>query len=278
VRRSDPQEILRRRRGFVLLLVLALIVVCGLYAAGTARTSMAVVLEIAARQDDLQERWARESLKSVVLRNAPRILMPPGRATEVRTSLSHAVTLGGRSYRLIVADEDAKLPLNTALRMLDHETASRLVERTCSGARLRDQGDRLTPLGAWKEALDFRRDTPGPERLAAVTGHVTLWSSGRINVNRARPEVVATLMSEVFGSTTADRLLEIVGRGRVASVQDLGTQLALNLEQRQKLERLVGTSSDAYSLWILPVSGRKAELHIAEWLSQRQAGIVSLVW
>lgn len=266
------------RRGFVLLIVLVLIAVTGLYAVGTARTSMVVVLENAARQDDLQQCWARESLKSVVLRNAPRILMPPGQATEVPTSLSHVVTLGGTAYHVIVADEDAKLPVNTVRRMLDPEAAARVVESACTGAQLREHDDRQASIGSWEEALKFNQGTPGPVVLADATSKVTLWGSGRINVNRARPEVVAAAMTDVFGSQIADGLLGIIGRGRVRSVEDLATQLALNLEQRLKMEQLVGTSSDAYSLWILPAGGSKADLHVVERLSQQQGGTASFLW
>ncbi|WP_197453665.1 type II secretion system protein GspK [Caulifigura coniformis] len=240
--------------------------------------SMAIVLESAARQGDLQDHWARESLKTIVLRNAPRILMPPGRATAVRTSLSHVVTLRGLSYRLILADEDAKLPVNTVRRMLDPETAARIVESACSGTRLRKGEDRQAPFGAWEEALKFNEGMPGPEILAAATGNVTLWGSGRINVNRARSEVVAALMTEAFSSQTADRLLEIIGRGRVSSLQDLASKLALNMEQRQKLERLAGATSDAYSLWILPTRGRNVELQVVERMSQQHGGTVSFHW
>jgi hypothetical protein len=277
MRNAGQRRLVSGRRGFVLLIVLALITACGLYAAGSARTSLAASLEAAARQRALQQHWARESLKSVVLLNAPRVLMPPGRARDVRTSLEHSVMIGGARYRLLLADEDVKVPLNTLDRLVDPETVAKIVSKL-QGTRLQDRGRREGATGSWEHLLALTDVEREPSTIASRTRQITLWGSGRVNVNRCRPEVVMDLVGEVLGPQVAGQVGEILERGRIASVFDLAERLALNLEQRQKLGELVGTSSDSYSLWILPAGQTGGELYVAERLSQQQGEVVSFSW
>ena len=108
------------RRGAVLLVVLAVLVVAGVALTTLARRSLRATQDAAAALDDLQHRWGERSIVQTLLPEADRLFK---RRDELRklgampgqspSRFAVSVTLGRHRFDVVVADEDAKANLNT---------------------------------------------------------------------------------------------------------------------------------------------------------------------
>lgn len=117
---SNPRS---SRRGYVLLVVLAVGILLTTVLAALAKTSLRRALAAVDTQRRLQQRWGSETLQQAILRRAPKVFeerdeelakidpnfVPP-------TALRDVLTLGGVTYDLVLGDEDAKLNLNAIYR------------------------------------------------------------------------------------------------------------------------------------------------------------------
>ena len=111
----------RRRRGFVLVMTLVLIAVAGMLLVGVARDSMMLALEALSAQRDLQQRWGAISCQETILRRAGQLFEAEARQLEKDgefrmpqpASIAGSIMLGGIRFDIRLADEDAKLNLNT---------------------------------------------------------------------------------------------------------------------------------------------------------------------
>ena len=282
-----PSAVPSRRGGFVLLLVLVLIALAGLMAAGMARTSLRLALESLDAVEELQRRWGARSCELCLFPQAEYILAK--REAELRRlnrpervhQFVVTIELNDVTFDVTVADEDAKLSLNAlAATCSDPEVTSivrSLVGKTARfppAIRLRPDRDRLVegPLRtagpernaveapsapvdlfhSWGQvfALHEPMEAPRPRAVATATSNLTCWGAGRLNVRRASDEALERLCSEIAGPDAGRRVLKLRREQPLLKPTELLSQLQMNVEQRRRLESLFTDQSSCYSLWI----------------------------
>ncbi|MCA9140009.1 MAG: hypothetical protein KDB00_24720, partial [Planctomycetales bacterium] len=112
-----------RRGGYVLLMVLAVLVLMVTVLATLSKLSLRRALAAADAQVRLQQRLGAESIEKALLPQAGKIFETLEEQTEqIREStgnvvptpkqIRHAFTMGGVTFDIVLADEDAKLNLN----------------------------------------------------------------------------------------------------------------------------------------------------------------------
>jgi hypothetical protein len=276
-----------------LLIVLATLVVAGVTLSMLATASLQRVLDAQTAQDDLQHRWGTIGLERTLLPRATEVLeqidelrrsddLPQESAGYVRDQIE----LGGVRFDLILADEEAKANLNSiyhegqkprverTIRRLTEpagQIAMRVMARTPSGATRRrqlrpadDESDAdaasLPPAFLnWGDVFDLQRlrQTAGDDRiLATLTDQITLWGSGRINVERASDEAVMAVCGTVLSDGLARRLLDRYRDQPETELELLIEKEIGSTDDAARLRRLVREDSSTFSLWMEVTSRR----------------------
>ena len=281
------------RSGFTLFLVLAVLVVAGAALTTLATASLQRVRDALYAQDDLQRRWGTIGLERTLLRNASRTferLDERRRTGELEQTSAGVVRdqieLGGMRFDVILADEEAKANLNSVyhaarqrhvrqtVRRLTNsfgQMSTRIAARTASAATLRlapstedEESESTEPVLPpaflnWGDVFDLGRlrQIAGDDRvLAELTGRITLWGSGRINVDRASDEAVTSVCSAVVSDGLARRLLDRYRDQPEADFRLLVEKEIGATDDAARLLRLVREGSSTFSLWTEVSSGR----------------------
>jgi hypothetical protein len=214
-----------RRRGYVLVMVLALLVLAASLFVAVGRATLRTSLAARSAEEDLQRRWGVGSCRKAVLPNVEAILAAlEQERREPAARYAATLRLGTQRFELILADEQAKANVNAMLEAAGAErTEARLREglsgsglpnrvklRPTYGAAVRPvepatstaAASRPTVSGSSLSAAAFGqvfdnvapaqliRPTPGT-RLAA-SDLLTCWGDGAVNVRRA-PEAALVL-------------------------------------------------------------------------------------
>ena len=302
------------RRGFVLLLVLALLTVACLISVGVARRSMVVALESAQAVEELQDRWARVSLQRSVLLRADEVLVRAASRAVNETQPRHVadltLSLNGHEYSLRVADEEAKANLNTVYYTQGQTSVSRFLRGMQAGRdgagmsrtgrdgiatygaslpiklrpyAVKDAAERLPVFDSWGQVFDLAAlpdGTTAPAKLMAGTMNVSCWGSGRLNVARAPTGV----MQQAVRDMDQDGLLERILESRESRGSEYITEqvrAAGRQRQTEALAELLTTRSGCFSLWIRMTdeARQRYELHVAEpGENARRTSISSFLW
>ncbi len=258
----------KRRSGYVLLIVLAaLTLATTLLVQFATRTHLASVDALYASRD-LQHRWGQQTLVDALLPRVEEVLIVAYElagdqgestdnlpATSLLASVPMRIELGGIAFRVILADEGAKLNLNVLPADQGDFRKSLAGLVTMSGiSYLREQGLFDRPCRSWGEVFDIQkmRLSEGDDRaLAGFTRQVTLWGSGRLNIQRASREAVVNCAATVVTQSTAERLWErYEDSRRQKPAKLLISEIATSDVEKLALERLLGDGSACYSVWI----------------------------
>jgi hypothetical protein len=268
----------RARRGYVLLVTLALLVLSStlLVAAGQAATRHA--LEARLEQSQLQRRWGIVSCRSAILSSCEQILVSreqqEGRAVaEFRTT----VQLGDNRFTLIVADEQAKANVNMMIDQFGVQNAEDHILAAMSGSGLLNDV-RLRPSV-------FADDSPapaGPPQLIDGPGQIfdsvdpqalinsrygssppmqnlTCWGNGTLNILRAGQESMRLSLTPALTQLEIARL--IAARDRIMALpitSNLGSRAAPAANRDAVGPLLAEAQIDAGKRNRLPLAGRSA--------------------
>lgn len=251
------------RRGYVLIVVLALLVVAALMTAGIARRSLVLAHDAVQAERHLQAKWTGLSFQRTVLARAEMILAGP--AGSDTSGASHAyetsIRLNSVTYRLVLADEDAKLNLNTAFYAKGEAEVARLVRDLRSAAvhlpvRLRPyeaSSEQLPVFDSWGQVFDLSRAAPGAPGvmpLVEAAEEITCWGSGRLNVQRASDAALHAVIRLHARGSIADELLNRRSEQPAAEIDELLDGLDVRLEEREALSQTLQDGSTCHSLWI----------------------------
>jgi hypothetical protein len=243
-------------------------------------------LAILKSEDQLQQQWGIYSLQQTILPSADGLFLGSDAANQrgrgdrqasPRTK-SASLNLGSHRFDLILADEDAKVNLNAAFQVLG-ETAARQAAVKLSppgsqrllqpsppqaGSSLRrganaKQAARSLSEGlqyhyqSWGQLFDLSRiaNDMGDDRyLANLTGPVTIFGNGRLNVLRASDQAIETVCSWVVTDGLAKRVSEKIRSSTLNEIPLMLEQTVANLDDRLALQQLLSVNSTTYSLWI----------------------------
>ena len=148
-------------------------------------------------------------------------------------------------------------PRRPAAGLAMEATPDEEANETGSDADNEDTADAsLTPppaLVSWGDVFDIarlRRSAGDDRQLATVTSRVTLLGTGRLNVRRADEATTLAVVSAAVTEGLAQRVTAGIRSDDSAEVKIALRKLVKNDGDREILERLLGQTSQSYSLWI----------------------------
>ncbi|QEG02836.1 hypothetical protein Mal15_69570 [Stieleria maiorica] len=283
----------RRRSGYVLLAVLAVMVLMVTVLAALSDHSLRRALAAADARLRLQQRLGAQSIERTLLPEAAKVFdrleaqsdaarEMNGVAIPPVKQIRGAVTIGGVTFDVVLADEDAKLNLNQVY----HMTGQRRTEATLAkvlgpiagravrllpatgpmtaaqadsgnGNRDDDSEEPVTEIPrafrSWGEVFDLPRLSSGlgsDAALPAATGELTCWGGDGLNVRRASETSIQAAAGCVLSDAGARRLVSRYRDNPATSLAILLQQEAKTETERLRLRRMLVETSTHFSLWI----------------------------
>src|SRR5437762_9220133 len=135
----------QHRRGYVLVVTLALLVLSATVMVGVARIAIRQTSLARQAQDDLQQRWGEGSIRVAVMPFAEQILLTAETSQKRAIPILNTdITLGGQSFGVIIADEQAKANVNALLDranlgVVETRLRAALVGKAAAQVRLRPE-------------------------------------------------------------------------------------------------------------------------------------------
>ncbi len=278
----------RPRDGYVLLVVIAVSVLV-ITALGTlAKQSLRRGLEAADAERSLQKRWGAFTLERVLLVDAPKVFalleetaakLTPG--VPPPTTIRAALTLNGVTFDLLLADEDAKLNLNTLYHHVGEQRTQQAISEIVgpgAGSTMRlvpavkpmmmsresrrttqeseeDGAELMIPdaFRSWGEIFDLgsmEAQIGSDAALPNLTTDITCWGTGQLNIRRASDQAILAVASSVVQDGGAQRLLT---RYRESPKATLGVLLQTEISSqrnRDQLSTMLSEASTNFSVWI----------------------------
>lgn len=277
----------RQPRGFALILTLMLLVVAGTALGVVTRLNLSRAADALHAQQELQLRWGTISLQNLLLAQPEKILQHAEESSETPLPIVRdALELGGVTFTWTVADEQAKVNLNTLLAEHDLAEATAVAGRMAVAAGQAvsaeprpmrpvtpvelDASSSSTVKGASAGFGSFEqiypRATPdelfglelGPDR--GVTAHLTLWGDGKVNFHRADAETMSEACRPTLSAGTIGELVSLRTRRPGITVAEAVDQIELKDDQRKAAMELLVDRSTCYSV-LLTARGRHRLWH-----------------
>jgi hypothetical protein len=285
----------RRRRGYVLVVTLGLLVLAATLMVSVGRASLRRAAAAREAADDLQRRWGATSCRLAVMPAIESVLVDQERKVGRPVALHRArLRLGGQTFDLVLADEQAKANVNALLDEADRARVETRLREVMTGSgmgqlvRVRPDPS-VVPVGAGvgggastapatRPLLPQRVtglgqvfDNVPPERLIGASELITCWGSGRVNVRRA-PQAAMSLGTPLTGVEIAAllRVRAASPAGGLVKSADIKTRPGLHLTE----------SSACHSLWITTRTNRR-DWHYFTVLDEtepQRPEIASFVW
>ena len=265
----------RRQKGFVLILVLAMLTIAALLSAGVARRALDQSVVAAKKTDDLQRRWGEISLRHAVLNRAEILLRTAELQDGVRRpAIRSTVKLGGRTFQLVLSDEQAKLNVNTAFRY-GREPAVRNVLFD-GGASwplrlrpdLKETANRPHPtvFASWGQVYDFSTFSNSPEKnylqLTQLGERVTCWGNGQLNVNRADDNTIRAVCELVAPPQSATALLEQRQAHPGWNIERTIRETDVPDRDRRAFRQILADRSRCHALWMVTSDENRARARL----------------
>lgn len=285
-----------RRPAYVLVMVLALLVLSTTLLVAVSRGALRAAADARDAADNLQQRWGATSCERALLPDAEKILGALEQERRRPTArCATSIRLGGVTFELILADEQAKANVNAILRDTDVAAAQSRLQTALSGSGLLNRiklrptagavagvvrggtapvvDDRAPAVGGWGQVFDgvsavqLIRATPG-SRTAPVD-LLTCWGNGAINIRRA-PEAAITLAGgRSLAGAEVSRLVEArdalfkrqasdhsFDHDAAEGLRDLVVRTSAEVVRRRGNVGLV-EGSTCHSLWVITRTGRR---------------------
>ncbi len=261
--RSSP-----RNSGFILVMVLVVLAVCGAILARAARRNAEVALRAGRVQRELQLRWGALSCRAAVLPIAEQILQEHAGPEEPEpVQVRHTVALGGAKFHLVVGDEQAKANVNALAREEEGVGLlggiSRIVGLGGEAVRVRllpaeDEIAEDDPTGqyvSFDQVFIIRHPSelmspPGGEG-PAISRRLTCWGNGKLNLKRAELAVLRVMLSGYLSESQLVALDDFRRSAPNLSVPRAFAHLELTKKQIDSLLPLVTDKSGCHSLWVV---------------------------
>ncbi|QOV90975.1 hypothetical protein [Humisphaera borealis] len=261
-----------QRRGYILVVTLGVLVLAATLLVGIGRSSMRHAVDARAARDDLQRRWGEVSCRQAILPIAEQLLdareQRDGKATPVLTT---TLRLGGQTFELTIADEQAKADINAMLAEVEVQTVESRVRRALSGygladkVRLRPEVGTMVPgaaaaattpppIGSYGQVFDGispdRWLRPPAGGGPAVADLMTCWGGGRINIRRASEPALRLAASPPLTTLEISRLIELrdkIFHGDGRSVSLMRSAATPPSAGRSPIRRLIDSAGLAQS-------------------------------
>tara|TARA_R110002072_G_scaffold301976_2_gene483194 strand:+ start:11343 stop:12164 length:822 start_codon:yes stop_codon:yes gene_type:complete len=264
--------------------------------ASMAQQSLTLVMTAADRESHIREKWATTSFESSVLARAEEILnarLPPIAQSDESKSghvFENSFVLNGSRYRLLLADEDAKVNLNRvfhtagqqgvtlSVRELDSGETASVLKVTLRPFEVVEESSDAIAFDSWGQVFGVRHEVSNPAfQLAQATRDITCWGSRSLNLVRASDKSVRAILhtSQISEATIAGVLdrRPLILNGEFDRVFE---ELEATAEERAILESSIQVGSTCQSMWVL--KGSTSQLHVLERNSGTGAFVSTFAW
>ncbi len=272
------------RSGYVLMTVIAVSILVITCLSMLARQSLRMGLNAADKERMLQKRWGSLSLQRTLLANAGRIFEQQDKKNERQDNTTTPViqsklTLGEVTFDLLLADEDAKLPLNTLYHHVGLKKTEDSISRVAGSnvtlatrlipavepmqisreekqiAVTDDEGeeDVRDAFRSWGEVFDLAtlsKTARNQSSLQAATTNLTCWGSGQLNFRRASDEAILALANIVVQDGKARRVLQRYRSNPTASLPTLLLSEVSDQQKQGKIQTIFSETRTNFSIWI----------------------------
>ena len=227
-----------------------------------------------------------------------------GTAVPFPKTIRQAVTLNGVTYDVMIADEDAKLNLNqiyhlvgpartqsaiaevvgpSARRVIRLTPATRPMKEELMAESVGDQDDESAPsenaipraFRSWGEVFDLTALSAAFGNDAALpnlTGEITCWGSGAVNIRRASDKSIQAAAAGVLSQAGADRFVSRYRENPTGSLEVLIQREANSETDRRRLRKMISETSTHFSLWIDASTTARKSLRSFSVLQQSDEG------
>ncbi len=251
-----------RRRAFILLMSLILIMLVGIVLAGLARHALLVTSEAQLARDELQQRWGRHFLQRALMLRPEKLIArhseQPVERREMPLPIVETIVLGDVTLHVVLDDENRKLNVNRLRAATGSQAAEQTIRRFAGNTPVDLKPVRISALGiqeldSWGHVLKL---DPGLsqrqqfEQFRMATESITCWGNAKVNVHQCSDEVLHSVASIAAGPITANKLVALRESEPGMPLQDLLTKLAVNRRKLAILRGWLSEDSRCYSLWI----------------------------
>ncbi len=257
----------KRRKGFILLTVVFLIVFSSLLLVGTSRRTIQVSLRAKVLKSELQRKWGSVSIERVVLKNASKILNPNRQPVESdeapplpTSTATYRLMLGELVFEIDLFDEQAKINLSTILANRNQAYLENLLNRSCDPSLLRlealneDPANlNATQFNSWGHVFDIGQVPPSQIHLFARKnlGQITLWGAGgKMNFRTASKDSLKSILRLALSPIEADQFISEFEADPTLDLKGIGAAAGFSVSELENLNRLLTPNSSTYSIWV----------------------------
>lgn len=258
----------RRRRGFVLLVVLVILAMVAVNMVTVSRRSLDMATEAAIAHESFQDRWAFRSCVTFVLTQADKVLQQKEARSGVASGRwTASLEFNGRPVVLSITDEQAKLHVGhgvTKYGRRDTESRARALVanmRRSPRVRLRPTTESaavagLGLIGSYGQMFDGASiESIGPQ-LGDAWGEapsdvVTCWGDGRTNYRRAPQAVLQAAVSHQLEPEEINALLSTIRRNPGSSFDSVTRTAGLTRTRSMNLSAAITDRSECFALWFI---------------------------
>lgn len=256
---------MKRRRGVVLLLTVALIGFASVAMVRLANRSLSTIARGTMAHEELQQRWSMASCRLSILSRAEDVfqrqeerLQSRGMGWPLPSEVEFTVSLNDEELHIVLRDEQARVNVNTLYRRNPVKLSSQIARSaTASSVRVHLQplpesgGNNLQQsFVAWGQVADLSRVSRARsilDVLEPLTATFTCWGDGRVNLRRASDEALRLAVQDTLDAIETNELLKL-RRGYQGSAETLLSSLDIHRRTQLRVKQLLSEESHCYSL------------------------------
>jgi hypothetical protein len=255
------------RRGFVLILVLALLFAATLLLARMATHSIRLKSEAATVVETLQRDWAVWSTAHVVLPRSETLLSQADKFVSDEGAMSSIVRqeirISDQPLNVTVVDLDARLNLN-AVHEIGGVAAVRnilsqfLPEFDSNIRTFSEPSDSRALYSTWADAIDVEaasHDRSITDVYDAAFAELTCWGSGQLNIDRCSDEQLMSLGRLLGRASVMQQIIRERKKSPEVTVASLIQSLQLREEDAALAKRYLSDQSSCWGLLIRSENG-----------------------
>ena len=281
----------RSHHGYVLVMALVLIAMAASVLAIMAKRSVFDASDVLHAQAQFKEHWAAYSLSKSLLPQAREVMalileketLLESTPDQQPISVVHfEVQLGGLTYQLALADEQAKANVNQLLKNKGNSSdTAQAIRNLMNRTQIADiPVIELKPY-TWKENPNIAKlHTLGqifknvtPSKLCSTDSEekealdvLTCWGDGKLNFHTAPPEVMLAVCNPTLGRGQIDKLIAARQRNPKISLDAALTAAGIAKDHLAKIKKMFTDESTCYSLWV----HRQTQRQTHHWLTIAQ--------
>lgn len=258
-KKHDPNS------GYVLLVVVVIIALAAIVLASISRLSLAIAVESKNAAAELQDRWMTLSCQRNILPAAARILDKSvilSDTSKFQLEANFEWQAAGKTYRCRIADEAAKMNVQTLMASSENVSYFEVLRRTrlplairvAPGNRKRNSAKEIESWGAIVVPASSSQAPHLPASIQSISRRLTIDSPGKLNTTRASDRSLQQISSLAVQSDMVAELLDKRRKLKEANVKitvnALVRELEASDEEITQLRQLLTDESRCYSMWL----------------------------